>query len=282
MDYPRCVAIEFGCRCNGRCAMCPHGELDRRNQDLSDTLFEKIVRDLEEIPRASPTSILTNVVNEPFLDKKIFERLAAINQALPQCTIYIHTNFNAVPEDLFERLSRLRNIVCLGVSLNAANAADYRGIMGLDLERTARNLRRFLAQHRQRPFLPSPVLLTRIPDFSVKDEQYAEECRSLLREFTYGVDYQTMLNQRANWLGQVPTRQSPIPYNLPCWHWLNLCVFCNGVVPHCCTDAKGQFAIGDVNQQSILEIYNSRPYRNLRETMISRETAYPCNTCGMA
>jgi hypothetical protein len=44
-------------------------------------------------------------------------------------------------------------------------------------------------------------------------------------------------------------------------------------------DGKGLWPIGDVTQQSVLEIYNAPHYRRLREATQTRQQAEPCNRC---
>ena len=281
MDYPRNVAIEFGGLCNGKCSFCPHHQLERKGTALSDELFEKILADLQEIPPYLPTNIFTNVINEPFLDKKIFQRLRRINEGLPNRTIYVYTNLNVVGDDFFEKINSVRNVVCLSVSLNAANQADYEATTGMDFNRTIGNLRRFLTLHRERPFLSMPVVLSRVRDDTQRDQQFLDQCRALLADFQCGSDYSPALFRRANFLGQVAGSQSPIPHAFPCHRWMELCIFCNGIVPHCCMDANGEHAIGDVRERSLLEIYSSRRFRRLREGRISRECTHPCNVCAL-
>jgi hypothetical protein len=45
-------------------------------------------------------------------------------------------------------------------------------------------------------------------------------------------------------------------------------------------DGEGKHVIGDVNTQSVLEIYNSPGYRKMRQFTFSRKAAAaPCDTC---
>jgi hypothetical protein len=118
-------------------------------------------------------------------------------------------------------------------------------------------------------------------DSTPKDREYVEECKRLFGRFHYDAEYVAVLKRRANWLGQTQAKQTGLPSSFPCNQWLNLSILCNGVVPHCCMDAQAEHAIGDVRENSVLEIYNSQPFRNLRERLTARECAYPCNTCGL-
>ena len=53
-----------------------------------------------------------------------------------------------------------------------------------------------------------------------------------------------------------------------------------GKVALCCMDGEGKHVIGDVNTQTVLEIYNAPAYRKMRQFTFSRKAAAaPCDTC---
>jgi len=90
------------------------------------------------------------------------------------------------------------------------------------------------------------------------------------------------LLRKATSLGPfLDSTQSRKPNELPCNAWFDINIFCNGIVPHCCMDATGKFAIGDARESSVLEIYNSEEFRFLRENLSTRESAFPCNSCSL-
>jgi hypothetical protein len=282
MDYPMNIQIETVGRCNAKCDFCPHSELDRKTEAMSDELFEKIVNDISAIPSSSPLNIFMNVVNEPFMDKKIFPRMRQINNAVAHATIGIYTNMNVMPPLFFEKLAEIRNINAWNISFNAANKEEYEQSMMIDFGRTVNNIKRLLNENRKRKFLKDPICLSRIGTGDEADMRFIEECQSLFSEYKCNEEFRPAYKNRADWLGSIPTDgQSQIPSSQPCQQWFNISVFCNGIVPHCCMDAKGEFPFGDVNKQSVLEIYNSPQFRNLRENVMSRDVIYPCNTCAL-
>jgi hypothetical protein len=281
MDYPRNIAIETVGRCNAKCGFCPHGTLERRFSEMPDALFEKILADLAAIPPQVPTRIFPNLVNEPFMDKKIFARLARINEVLPDTTIWIFTNFNVLPKDFLAKLRRLRNLEQINVSFNAANEAEYQAVMGIDFARTIGHLKALMAENRRARFLGHPVVLSRVSDNTPRDAAYEADCRAVFAEFTEGEDYLVHVKSRTNWLGATDDTQSRIPHALPCGAWLDLNIMCTGTVPLCCIDARGEHAIGDANTQNLLDIYNGPVFRSLRENEATRETATPCADCSL-
>ena len=278
-DYPRNISIETVGRCNATCHFCPNPVLERRHTVMDDALFEKIVRELGEIPREHAINIFPNLVNEPFMDRKFCERLEHINRVLPNATLTIFTNFNVVHRDLLEKLTRVRNIRAFNVSLNAANREEYEAVMGIDFERTVANLRRLMAFNREHRIYPGPLLLSRVADHTPADRRYEPECIALFGEFEAGVDFAVRVKNRTDWLGRVDVEHSPVPHALPCGAWFDLDITCTGTVLHCCMDAHGDYAIGDVTSSSVLDVYNAPAFRAYRETLFARESVHPCSTC---
>jgi hypothetical protein len=167
------------------------------------------------------------------------------------------------------------------VSFNAANREEYERVMGINFERTVRNLRNFMSFNREHRVVSRPVVLSRISDGTPADALYDVACKKLFAEFTPGRDYVTNVKYRTDWLGRISTNPSPVPYAYPCGGWFDINIFCTGVVPHCCMDGHGDYSIGDVNKSSVLDIYNSRAFRRYRQNLTSREQAHPCNTCSL-
>jgi hypothetical protein len=142
-----------------------------------------------------------------------------------------------------------------------------------------RNLKTFMRENRRDRFLAKPVTLSRVADNSKGDEEYVEQCRALFAEFEEGVDYQPYVKRRVTWLGDTDVEQDTVPYYLPCDAWLDINIMCTGIVPLCCLDAHADHAIGDVNKNTVLEIYNSPRFRDLRENHLQRELLDPCGGC---
>jgi len=65
-----------------------------------------------------------------------------------------------------------------------------------------------------------------------------------------------------------------------CTQWYHLVISASGKVAACCFDGQVQWPIGDISSGSIMDIYNSEAYRNLRENCWTRlEANRPCNAC---
>ena len=282
MDFPSTVNIETVGRCNANCTFCPHELLDRKLDVMADHVYEKIIKELSVIPPTSPLQLMFNVVNEPFMDRKIFQRFGLANQLIPHASINLNTNMNVRPPRFIENLRKVRNLEIFNVSFNAANEEDYIATMRIDFKRTVSNLKLLFKENRQSRFLFGPVCLSRIGSSDHRDYVFVEQCKELFSEFEYGLDYYAECRYRTNWLGSTDDIQTRIPYSMPCRQWFNISVLCTGVVAHCCMDSKGEFSFGSVKEKNILDIYNSPHFRHLRQSVTSREHVFPCNTCGLS
>ena len=86
------IEIETVNRCNNDCSFCPVsvGKDIRPLQYMEDTLFRKIISDLEEIEYSGVLSLFSN--NEPLIDKRILEFIAYAKEKLPNATHALFTN----------------------------------------------------------------------------------------------------------------------------------------------------------------------------------------------
>lgn len=248
---------------------------------MSDDLFDKIIAEASQFPADQFDGFSMHAVNEPFMDRKIFDRLATINKLVPHAQIALTTNMNVMPQRFFERIRKIRGISDWNISFNAANKLEYEQAMQIDFERTVSNIRRLLAENRTSPFVKGPILLTRVGTGDGRDNQFADQCQALFGNFIRGMDFEPKVLGKANWLGDIKDSPDRYLHSYPCYQWMSLTVHCNGVVPHCCVDARQQFPFGDVRKQSLLEIYNSPYWKNLRENVSCRNAVYPCNTCNL-
>lgn len=67
----------------------------------------------------------------------------------------------------------------------------------------------------------------------------------------------------------------------PCFYpWHSVCVLCNGLVVPCCRDINGDEALGDLNTQSLLDIWNGPALRRLRKRFAAGDRSTPlCRAC---
>lgn len=279
LDYPSYVHIETNARCNARCRFCPQRHLERRNQDMPDALFLKIIDDLKAIPRELPFRLSPFKVNEMMLDRQIFDRIRLINRQLPQAAISVFSNFALIDARAAEEILAIRNLHGVTVSLNSVDPEEYREMMGLDLARTVANVKGFLDTMRRKG-VSGRVVLARICDGTPADARFVRGVREVFSDYAEGRDYQISPKRRGEWMGHVAADPGHLEL-FPCAAWFELSITCTGRVALCCMDGHCEYPLGDANSTHVLKIYNDAWYRALRETAPERRHVAPCRTCSM-
>ena len=271
LDFPAHVHLETNALCNAACSFCPYPTLERKGTKMPDALIAKIIEDLRDIPQGLPFQLSPFKVNEPFLDTRLFSILAQINERLPNASLTLTTNASAMTHKQLAKLSRVRNLGYLWISMNDHREAEYEATMKLPYRRTIERMRMIHAE-RASGRLALRIVLSRVGDESAVD---AEFVRWIEREFPL---FEASVFQRSNWLSQVDTPTAGAP-KVGCVRWFDLSITATGVVAHCCMDGSAKYPIGDVSRQHVLDVYNAPAYRHLREHTRFRQDAEPCNRC---
>ncbi len=271
-EVPRLVAIETTSRCNAACSFCPYPLKQTDKAAMEQALFEKIVDDCTRFPLRKIEPLLNG---EPFVDARIAERLALIRRRLPRTILHLVTNGNAMVPRRTDELVAMGGVDRLIISLNTLDAASYREVMGLELERTLANVRYALHPlRRTRIARTIYVRMVRRPDSTLAEQEaFLDFCRrERVRPF--------ILAQH-NYTGDVAS-ELPVP-SYPCQMIDRVDILHDGRVALCCSDAEGRYAWGDVRTQSVLEVYRGAVARRYRQAHRSghRRAIAPCSGCNV-
>ncbi len=272
MEFPNEVTIETQAICNAACTFCPYPTMTRQGDRMSDELINKVLEDLKQIPSHVQFTISPFKVSEPFLDKRIFAICKKINETLPNAMLRLFTNGSPLTPEILDRVVPLKNVVHLWVSLNEFEEVPYEKLMGLPFFKTIGKLDMLHA--RLEKGFPHPVTISRVADGTIRDDQFTSYIKQRFPLFS------GFLIGRADWTGQVVTGMEKRTPPTACSRWYEISIMASGKVALCCMDGEGKHVIGDVNSQSVLEIYNSPKFRKMRQFTFSRLAAEgPCDTC---
>jgi sulfatase maturation enzyme AslB (radical SAM superfamily) len=272
LEYPAHVHLETFAQCNAACNFCPYPTLERKGERMSDALIEKIISDLEDIPRSHKFQISPFKVNEPFLDTRLFDVLDQFKVRLPNAKVTLTSNASPITERTLERLSRYPDLSYLWISFNDHRKEAYETVMGLPYDRTIARLDLIHRKVEEGTFA-ARVVLSRVGDGSAVDREFAQWVKDNYPLFNHWIF------PRGEWLGQVDSITSVPPPNVGCLRWFDLSITATGIVAHCCMDGKAEYPIGDASKSHLLEIYNHPEFRRLRESAISRLDVDPCRRC---
>jgi hypothetical protein len=275
LDFPAVLSIETLSLCNAACDFCPYPGLQRKNEAMSDALIEKILSDVAEIQDRPPFEVTLSRVNEPFLDTRVMDITEEIQRRFPEATHMFFSNGTPLVEKTLLRLSRIRKVSFLSISVNDHRADHYERVMRLPFEKTLDRLELIHAM-KSSGALPFNVYLTRVGDGSEADGEFFEWVKGKYPGLS------GLVTVRGDWMGAVPGKLVGLVPSAGCRQWFQLHFLSNGKTAFCCIDSDGRHGTGDVStQHAIREIYNDPEKRALRLEVPSRLGVRECRTCPM-
>jgi len=261
MDQPNEVSLETFSFCNAACNFCPYPALDRRGEKMPDKLIDKVIDEMATFVR--PFYFSPFKVNEPLLDSRlqdICERIIKYTKA----RIRIFTNGAPLTQRHIDWIAALSRVEHLWISLNSVDPVEYEKLMSLPFEKTAARLDNL---HKQD--FPHKITLSTV---GFPNEDFRRAC------FDRWPKFESVVIQRVGWLGYTRPQIDAVP-NTPCGRWFELSIMASGIVAMCCMDGEGQFPIGDINENTLLEIYNAPQWRQRRAQLFGRRAYSGCETC---
>lgn len=261
MDQPAEVGLETISLCNAACSFCPYPTLDRKGAKMSGWLLDKLIEEMMDFK--VPFSFSPFKVNEPLLDKRFYDICRTV-EAATLAHFRIFSNGAALTQRRIEEIAQLGRVQHLCISLNSHIPEEYEALMSMPFEKTARRLD---ILHNQD--FPHPVILSAV---GYPNRPFIEYCRIRWPKFS------PLPIPKTSWLGYTDPQVDEVP-DKPCGRWLELSIMSSGVVSLCCQDGEGQFPIGDLNKQTMLEVYNAPFWRERREKSLSRLEVDVCKTC---
>lgn len=265
LDQPNEVSLETLAFCNAACSFCPYPTLERQGVKLPDETIDRLIDEMATFE--VPFGFAPFKVNEPLLDKRLIPICRKVNERVPMAFLRLFTNGSPLTEDKINEIASLNRVLHLWISLNSHKPDEYEELMQMPFSKTAARLDKLHSMD-----FPHPVVLSCV---GFPNEEFRRYC------FDRWPKFESFALKRDGWLGYTNAQREEVPTK-PCARWFELSIMATGVVSLCCMDGKGEYPIGDVNKQTLLEIYNSPHWRERREKMLNRHEVPVCNQCTYA
>jgi MoaA/NifB/PqqE/SkfB family radical SAM enzyme len=258
--------------------MCPRELLSRERGFMDLGLFEKIIREVSGLRRKPATHL--HGFGEPLLDKRLPERI----RLAKTCGIK-HTYIVSNAALLFPETSR--RIIDAGldkmkISFYGTDEDSYNATMKrLDFNVTFRNIKDFLRirkeMQRRHPrvilqYIPTETNRARMDEFrALWDpliDKKAGDCLNVTALHNYGG------GRSYNQMGKKIVSVCYFP-------WTSMSVLWDGRVVTCCMDSNGVQVLGDLNSQTVKEVWTGPVLTGLRDDFKKLQyDAYPvCRSC---
>ncbi|HIH12803.1 TPA: radical SAM/SPASM domain-containing protein [Candidatus Woesearchaeota archaeon] len=270
--YPRAIQLETSSLCNSHCTYCPYDSVSKifPKSRISEDLFINIIN---QVKHFQPQLFAPYMNNEPFADKHFLKRLKIIRDALPNTFIDIATNGSLLTEELSQELLSPEYAVDeIKINFPTIIKEEYEKLTSLNYDLTLDRVIKFIniAQKvdfkgRYRIVMVDSKHLEIDVEFwrskGIPSNKYAKVSRGGIIDT--GLIAKNLVN------GCKYNRQN---------EWMH--ILSNGLVVLCCMDWHRQQVLGDLNNQSIDQVWNSNSYQAIRKRISnSEDKSFICNNC---
>ena len=300
LPFPRLIQLQTLNACQASCVMCPWPEFRHvfPRGRMEDALFDRIAEEVASRPEVR--SFVPMLQNEPFLDKKLFDRIARFRAAAGhRVQVELVTNGAFLTD---EAIGRIRDVELdvLDISLDALHRETYARIRkGLDYDAVLAGVERVLAAG-----LPHTRVMVRL----VRQAANAHEVREFTRAweargvsvFVYTANNRT--GAVREWDTQVGYREdsASVPVQLArrvgraaMRTYIGGCcpvpfatanILHDGTLLLCVHDWGRKETLGNIHDASIAERWNGPRMREIRRLVSERQYVKiaPCSECTLA
>jgi hypothetical protein len=236
---------------------------------MSDELFDDILLQADAL---GIKQILIFLNGEPFVFSRFFDWLEKLRGY--GMKTHVFTNAAAMSPEKSEKLvsyADVAELVCFSVS--GMDTQSQRDIMNLPMGRVIRNIRHFIDINTNKiPFWVS------MPDVGGKG--YQKKWKAFWSDIVGSKRCQ--VNPMFNWGGKV-THAKKGNLTSFCNRLNHMTVLWDGRVSLCCMDGHGDVILGDLNHETIDEVYNgelAKHYRSKHRSGQQRDLKL-CDVCNM-
>jgi len=287
--FPAVMMVQTINRCNGRCSICPYSYTFHLQEKavMTDELYQKVINECareNDLIRFVPMA-----KNEPLIDTHLEERIAAFRAiAAPHQIVELVTNGSALTPRRYTRLVA-SGVDMISISLNAATEEAFRLVKhGVSWKQVRRNID-----------LIAQADTSRVNIFLRYVRQY-ENAGGLQKFSSYWKrrgfntlsfeinnrggavkDFENLLPPRSALQNQLRLAMTRRLYNLCPFAFSTLSILQNGDVPLCANDWYNLEILGNVNQNTIREIFNTTHLQEIRTKMHQGryDELVPCRDC---
>jgi radical SAM protein with 4Fe4S-binding SPASM domain len=207
------------------------------------------------------------------LDKRVLPLCKSVNERSDKIVLRIFSNGSTLTPQNIEAIANLKRVSYLWVSLNSHIPEEYERLMGLNFEQTTKKLD-YLHEVYARGEFPHQVMLSCVGH---PNEPFRRYCYHRWPHFN------SMAIKKDAWIDYTEAQCPEVP-DTPCSRWFELSITSQGNAVTCCMDdgTNPAYYIGNVNTQTLYEIYNAPRWRERREKLLSRkqlDDTSPCARC---
>lgn len=275
LKFPVHIDLEINSNCNYRCIFCPHGTGEMGN-DMPMMSVEVAKRILNELVKNKVYSIKLNWRGEPALHPQLVEITAYAKEAGIK-EIQINTNGFLYDEQ------KIRDLILAGIdrvifSLDATTPEVYSKIrIGGDYNQVVNNIKTFSQIRkelkRKKPYIRVQMVRTKL------NEHQVDDYRKMWKDIADDVRISDVTDRGQGDSLRVGDQISIGRVCCP-QPWQRMMISCSGEVMMCCSDWYSKYIIGNINKNSLKEIWNGPKLEAIKKKLKQGKLDFePCKDC---
>lgn len=261
--FPKNMLIELTNMCNHNCIFCANSKMSRKKGSIDERV---LVRILNEAFKEGVTSVGFYATGEPFISKNL-DKYISMAKKIGYEYVYLTTNGAlATPK-------RVKKVIEAGIdsikfSINAGTREMYKIIHGKDDFDTVMENLNYIANYRKTNNKNFKIFVSYIATrYSTLERNILEDKLSDIIDQIVFIDVRNqggMMYEINDYLA-LDNHENKIE-NLPCPLLFNsLHITYEGYLTACCIDFQNYLTVGNLNNNSIKEVWYSDEFINLRK-----------------
>jgi len=264
-DFPRTVQIQTQTGCNAACIFCPYPVTVNSQPKgfMKKELFERVIDEIADhgVRRISPY-----LMNEPFLDPGIIEKLGYIKKKIPDARLVLTSNGSRLSPKIVDDLIEADVLHALYISFQGVEKEGYEATMrgSMVFEKTMENVLHLIdrwkaAGGRDR----FKIVVTMVATNKIDPEKAV----AFWKERGVESKWTPLENRGGNIAiaGDLAPQAKPMKRFATCTRLFKQAyIMFNGDMVLCCTDYTREVVLGNITDSSISAVWNSKKALNIR------------------
>ena len=288
LPFPRVLRIEPASQCNLSCSHCPTGTVDMDRGIMNNETFENILRNIEDNKSYIKVVVLYHG-GEPLLNNNFFEYVSAIKKINSKIFIKTVSNGMALTESTAKKILS-SELDAIEFSLDGLSEYESDHIrVKSKTSKIIKNIKYLINEK-----INSNIL---IPTISIATTQFIRSSNIekipsqapipdwLFSEFSDYVSYKAGFAIRWPHMGNIKGFELLETFGddiNECDHVIStMTVRADGAVVPCCYDLTSKLIMGNVNSNSLVNIWNGKKYESLRTAISNKKFYSICSTCAV-
>lgn len=269
---PFCVQIENTSFCNVSCIFCAHESMIRKQSSMKMSLYKHIIDQCTEL---GVFQIHLGGYGEPLMDKDYVSKVRYVKSKGIK-SVFTVTNGILLEEEISRGIIQA-DLDYLGISIDAVTNQTYgrihrtigSGKPNYLYDKVHENIET-LVRLKKEMGSQKPLIQVRFKDC----EANKGEMSTFINKYSKLVDKVTVFHNVTKWPGSDKSnnfpKQIPLLY-FPCYNlWTSLYVCSNGKASLCVQDYDCRIEIGDLEEQSLIDIWSGARMREIRKMHLER------------